>query len=80
MSSISVALALFPVADPDLRSDKGGPAHPDPEIRGEPGLKSSFFYPSGLSLVLKIRGVPGPLAPPLDPLLISCLNFIVSHA
>ena len=29
----------------------GGGRHPDPEIRGWPGLKIFFFDPSGLSLV-----------------------------
>ena len=45
---------------------------PDPEIRGIPGLKKSFFRPIGLQFGLKIRGGGGrgggrSLAPPLDP-------------
>ena len=40
----------FSVADLDLHI-RGGAAHPDPEIRGAPGLKNFFFGPSGLSLV-----------------------------
>ena len=43
--------ARFPaLADPDLQM-KGGGGHPDPEIRGGPGLKKIFFGPSGLILV-----------------------------
>ena len=36
-------------------SDKGGGGggHPDPEIRGGPGLQKIFFAPSGLILVKK---------------------------
>ena len=36
--------------DPDLqiRGREGG-GHPDPEIRGESGLKKNFFGPSGPS-------------------------------
>ena len=30
---------------------KGVGGHPDPEIRGKPGLKKFFFGPTGLSLV-----------------------------
>ena len=41
-------------------SDKGGPGHPDPEIRGG-GL------PFGPHFGLKIRGGPGPPGPSLDP-------------
>ena len=37
--------------DSDLEIGRGG--HPDPEIRGGPGLPNFFFGPSGLSLVLK---------------------------
>ena len=49
----------MPVADP-TPSDKGGGGggggvlagggHPDPEIRGEPGLTKIFFGPSSLIL------------------------------
>ena len=38
-----------PVPDPDVEIGRGG--HPDPEIRGGPGLPNFFFGPSGLSLV-----------------------------
>ena len=38
---------LYPVADPDIqiRRRVGGVlgGHPDPEIRGRPGLKKKFF-------------------------------------
>ena len=42
--------------------------HPDPEIRGEPGLKKKFFRPFGAHFNLKIikRG-RAPQSPPLDP-------------
>ena len=45
--------SLDAVADPDLQI-RGGPGHPDPEIRGE-GLvsKKIFFGPLGLILVEK---------------------------
>ena len=46
----------FIVVDADFQIRRGvaGGGYPDPEIRGEgPGLKKSFFGPSGLSLVLK---------------------------
>ena len=32
-----------PVADPDLQIGGRGGGHPDPEIRGKPGLKKIFF-------------------------------------
>ena len=42
------------VADPDLQiREGGGGGHPDPEIRGGPGLQKIFFAPSGLILVKK---------------------------
>ena len=42
------------VADPDLQiGGGGGGGHPDPEIRGGPGLKKKCFAPSGLILVKK---------------------------
>ena len=47
------------VADPDLQI-RGGPDHPDPEIRGEGGLQKDFFRPFGPQFGLKIRGA-GPL-------------------
>ena len=45
-------------------SDKGGPGHPDPEIRGERSQKKNFFQPFGPQFGLKMRGAP-PLDPPL---------------
>ena len=42
------------MADPDLQIREGGGrggGHPDPEIKGEPGLKFFFLGSSGLSLV-----------------------------
>ena len=46
-------------------SDKGGPGHPDPEIRrwGARSLKQNFFRPFGPQFGLKISGVPGPPGP-----------------
>ena len=42
--------------------------HPDPEIRGEPGLKKNFFRPFGAHFNLKIiKGGQAPQSPPLDP-------------
>ena len=60
-----------PVADPDLQIGGRGGGHPDPEIRGKPGLKKFFFRPYGPQFGLKIRGGGGwgggpPWAPPLD--------------
>ena len=43
----------------------GGGGHPDPEIRGMPGLKKIFFRPFASQFGLKIRGRPPPLDPPL---------------
>ena len=56
----------IPVADTDLQI-RGGPGHPDPEIRG-PGFKKNFFWPFGPQFGSKIRGEgwAGPPAPPLD--------------
>ena len=39
------------MADPDNQIRGGGGGHPDPEIRGMPGLKKTFFASLGLSLV-----------------------------
>ena len=43
------------VADPDLQIGGWGwgGGHPDPEIRGGPGLQKNCFAPSGLILVKK---------------------------
>ena len=41
------------MADPDLQVRGGGVGHPDPEIRGSPGLQNTFFDPSNLILVEK---------------------------
>ena len=48
--------------DDDDDSDKGGPAHPDPEIRGEGGggLQKKFFQPFRPQFGLKIRRRGGP--------------------
>ena len=53
MSCVSVALALFPVVDPDLQiKGGGGGAHNQTRRKGgEPEIKNIFFGPSGLSLV-----------------------------
>ena len=46
--------------DPDLEIREGG-SHPGPEIRGGGGSSpKTFFRPSGLSLVYKIRGAWAP--------------------
>ena len=50
------------MVDPDLQI-RGGPGHPDPEIRGGGGLKEILLGPSCLRLGLKISGEPGPLGP-----------------
>ena len=67
----SVDKAPFSAADPDIQMGgvRGGGGHPDPEIRGMPGLKKIFFRPFAPQFGLKIRGA-GPRAPPLDPPLI----------
>ena len=49
------------VADPDNQI-RGGGGHPDPEIRGMPGLKKNIFRHFGPQFGLKIRG-----AVPSDP-------------
>ena len=48
------------MADPDHQirgggggGGRGGMGHPDPDIRGGPGLQKIFFAPSGLILVKK---------------------------
>ena len=49
------------MADPDNQiREEGG--HPDPEIRGMPGLKKNIFRPFGPQFGLQIRG-----AGPSDP-------------
>ena len=52
---VYVCMYLFnrsaPYSGGSTPSDKGGPDHPDPEIRGEGVSKKIFFGPSGLSLV-----------------------------
>ena len=58
LASLSPPLVLSlhsTVADPDLQI-KGGGGHPDPEIRGGPGLQKNFFRPFGPQFGLKIRG------------------------
>ena len=55
-----------PVTDPDLQISGGGSSHPDPEIRGSPGLKEFSFRPFRRQFGLKISGARVPRAPPLD--------------
>ena len=53
------------MADRDLQlRGGGGEGHPDPEIRGEPGLQKNFFRPFRPQFGLKIRGVGGKGAGP----------------
>ena len=60
---------LYPVADPDIQirrrvgGGRGGGGHPDPEIRGRPGLKKNFFRPFRPQFGQKMRwrAAPGPL-------------------
>ena len=56
------------MADPDTGEGSGGgrPGHPDPEMVDGGGLKI-FFQPFQPQFGVKIRGEPGPRAPPLDP-------------
>ena len=56
---------LISVADPHLQI-RGRGGHPDPEIRGKPGLKKTFRH-VGPQFDLKRRGGRAPPAPPLDP-------------
>ena len=58
---LKLTSTLLTVADPDLQIRGSGGGHPDPEIRGRPGLIKKFFGPSGLSLVIRAGGPPGPL-------------------
>ena len=44
-------------------SDRVGAGHPEPEIRGGPGLQKRFFRPFGPHFGLKIRGWPWPPGP-----------------
>ena len=59
----SITEKLTTAADPDLQI-RGGPSHPDPDIRRGPGLQKSFFSSSGLKL-LGGRGWSSPLGPSL---------------
>ena len=58
-------------------SDKGGPCHPDPEIRGG-GLRKKFFRPFWPRFGPKIRGGPG--TPPRSATTIQrgVLNFAIA--
>ena len=50
---------LSPVADPDLQKGgggEGGRSHPDPEIRGEPGLPKNFLGVIQASVWSKNKG------------------------
>ena len=60
------------MADPDLHI-RGGPGHPDPEIRG---LQKIFFQPFGPHFGRKYGGVRAPRAPPLDPPLASFVGLV----
>ena len=52
------------MADPDLQiRGRGGGGHPDPKIRGEPGLQKNFFRPFGPQFGRNIRRGAGPLGP-----------------
>ena len=62
VTKYSVAMGLTAVANPDLQIRGGGGGHPDPYIRGRAVLVF-FFALSGLSLVQKKRGGPGPPGP-----------------
>ena len=68
LSSIffSLSFPLSPVADPDLRYGCGGGGHPDPEIRGAPGLKKFFFSALRASVWSKVK-VGGPGLPDPSP-------------
>ena len=52
--TLKLASEPFTVADPDLQI-RGGGTHPDPEIRGEPGLQKIFFRPFRPHFDKKIR-------------------------
>ena len=47
----------------DLDTDKGGPGHPDPEIKGGGAVFSRPFRPQ---FGPKMRGARAPLDPPLE--------------
>ena len=56
------------MADPDLQiswegAGGGGGGHPDPEIRGAPGLPNFSFRPFGPQFGLKIKEGPRPHRP-----------------
>ena len=54
---------LYPVADPDIQIRRRVGGHPDPEIRGRPGLKKKFFSALRASVWFKneVEGrPPGP--------------------
>ena len=61
------------MADPHLQKGGGGSSHPDPEIRGRPGLKKNFFSALRVSFWSKNKvGEQAPQAPPLNlPLITS---------
>ena len=46
---------------------RGGPGHPDPEIRWEGGRSPNFFSALWASVWSRIKGGRSPRAPPLDP-------------
>ena len=53
------------VADPDLQI-RGGPGHPDSEIRGRGPVSKIFFSALQASFWSKNKGGQAPLASPLD--------------
>ena len=72
---------LYPVADPDIQIRRrvgggggGGGGHPDPEIRGRPGLKKKCFSALQASVWSKNEVEGRPRAPPLNPPLLSPTN------
>ena len=70
------------VADPDLQI-RGGPVHPDPEIRRGGRRQKNLFSALWASFWSKNKGGRAPRAPPLDPplrrntisLFFTCLYF-----
>ena len=51
-------------------SDKVGAGHPDPEIRGGPGLQKKIFLALRASVWSKNKKAPPPWGPSLDPPLV----------
>ena len=53
-----IELCTYKVSGGSRPSDKGGPGHPDPEMKGGDGLKKSFSA-LGASFSSKNKGGPG---------------------